>query len=333
MPYVKRVLATLLLLAPVLHAQDVGMGPRRGSGERFEAPYTLEIETPHAKWAKPLRGGPIRVSGGAQRSPRDGRWSSWRNASRSISPPSASIRISTSINGPWRWAATTARAPSAGDFSLLYGYLEQELTSDKPFDVILLQTSHGWEALTERSREAIARRVREGCGLVWVRPFASELSPLEPEEPVAQPGQPYSELEPGKTEASPWRRVADHYITQPIPVETFPFDYLENYLYRAAPDATVLVASASGHPVVATREIGKGRVVGLGYRNFGLSWDMPMTVRHFVSSQSWEAFYAMLCRALIYAARRESRCACRLAGALAPAAAERSHRVCRPAPR
>jgi hypothetical protein len=171
--------------------------------------------------------------------------------------------------------------------------------------VILIQTSHGWETLTPRSREAIARRVREGCGLVWVRPFASELSPLEPEEPAALPRGAYSALEPGKTEASPWRRLADHYITRPIPVESFPFAYLENYLYRAAPGAAVLVTSATNHPVVAVREAGKGRVVGLGYRNAGLSWQMPRSAHGFVGAESWEAFYAMLCRALIWAARRE----------------------------
>ena len=42
-------------------AQDVGMGRRKGSGAHLEAPYTLEIETPHTKWAKPLKGDPIRL--------------------------------------------------------------------------------------------------------------------------------------------------------------------------------------------------------------------------------------------------------------------------------
>ena len=37
------------------------MGTRRGSGVRLEAPYSLEIETPHVKWANPLPGGPIRL--------------------------------------------------------------------------------------------------------------------------------------------------------------------------------------------------------------------------------------------------------------------------------
>ncbi len=281
------------------------MGARRGSGERFEAPYTLDIETPHVNWAKPLHGRPIRVL--AVPSVAEGRTLVELAERLSLDLTTVSIDAGFDVN---KWTMALGRDYGAradkNDFSLLYGYLEQELTSDKPFDVVLLQTSHGWDALTPRSREALARRVREGCGLVWIRPFTSELSPLEPEQPVAEPSHPYAELEPGKTEASPWRRVADHYITKPIPVETFPFDYLEDYLYRPAPGATVLVASASGHPVIATRDVGKGRVVGLGYHNDGLSWRMPMAARHYVASESWEAFYAMLCRALIYAARRES---------------------------
>src|SRR5690606_12395490 len=52
--------AAVLLFAIFAPAQDVGMGRRESSGARFEAPYTLEIETPHTKWAKPLKGGPIR---------------------------------------------------------------------------------------------------------------------------------------------------------------------------------------------------------------------------------------------------------------------------------
>jgi hypothetical protein len=304
MPLVLRAIVFFLLLAPVVDAQDVAMVARRGSGARFEAPYTLEVETPHVKWAKPLRGGPIRLL--AVPSVTEGR--TLVELAQRLSLDLTTVTIDSAFdNNKWTMALGDdygARA-ERGDFSLIYGYLEQELTSDKHFDVILLQTSHGWETLTPRSREAITRRVREGCGLVWVRPFASELSPLVPEQPVATPGRPYAEIEPGATEASPWRRTADHYITRPIPVETFPFDYLENYLYRAAPDATVLVATATGHPVVAARDFGKGRVVGLGYRDAGLSWHMPMSARHFVADETWEAFYAMLCRALIFAARRE----------------------------
>ncbi|MEK7752721.1 MAG: hypothetical protein AAB654_12445, partial [Acidobacteriota bacterium] len=299
-----RTLISSLALACALYAQDVAMGARRGSGARLEAPYTLDIETPHVKWAKPLAGGPIHLL--AVPTVTEGRTLVELAQRLSLDLTTVSIDPAFDTN---KWTMCFGRDYGAraekGNFSLIYGYLEEELTGPKHFDVILLQTSHGWDRLTPRSREALTRRVREGCGLVWVRPFESELSPLVPETPVAPPAEAYAQIEPGKPESSPWRRGVEHYITRSIPVETFPFQYLENYLYRAAPDAAVLVASASGHPVAAIRDFGKGRVVALGYRNAGLSWRMPATARGFVSDKHWEAFYAMLCRALIYAAQRE----------------------------
>ncbi|HMJ60512.1 MAG TPA: beta-galactosidase, partial [Bryobacteraceae bacterium] len=63
----------------------------------------------------------------------------------------------------------------------------------------------------------------------------------------------------------------------------------------------------SGNPVLAARQSGQGRVVAFGYRNHGLSWQMPMSARgHFVDT-SWEYFYSLLVRAIIYAAGREPR--------------------------
>jgi hypothetical protein len=291
-------------LACALNAQEVAMGARRGTGARLEVPYTLEVETPHVKWAKPLAGGPIRLL--AVPTVSEGRTLVELAQRLSLDLTTVSIDPAYDVN---KWTMCFGRDYGAraerGDFSLIYRYLEEELTGPKRFDAILLQTSHGWNQLTERSREAILRRVREGCGLVWIRPFESELTPLVPEEPAAAPRGPYTTVEPGRSESSPWRRAADHYITRPIPIEAFPFPYVQNYLYRAAPGAEVLVSSASGHPVAAVREFGQGRVVGLGYRDAGLSWRMPPNARGFVSDQHWEAFYAWLCRAIIFAARRE----------------------------
>lgn len=280
------------------------MGARRGTGARLESPYTLEVETPHVKWAKPLPNGPLRIL--AVPTVSEGRTLVELAQRLSLDITAVSIDPAFDVN---KWTMCFGRDYGAraerGDFSLIYRYLEEELTSNKQFDVILLQTSHGWDTLTPRSREALTRRVKEGAGLVWIAPAPGELSPLEPEQPAIKPDGEYVAYEPGGSEASPWRRTGAHYITRPIPIENFPFAYLENYLYRALPGANVIISSATGHPVAATRDFGKGRVVAFGYRNAGLSWRMPMNARGYVSDQSWEAFYAMLCRALIYAARRE----------------------------
>ncbi|MCW5981138.1 MAG: beta-galactosidase [Bryobacteraceae bacterium] len=286
-------------------AQDVGMGVRKGSGKRFEAPYTLQIETPHVKWAKPLAGPPIRLL--AVPSVDEGRTVVELAQRLALDLTTVSIDPAWDVN---KWTMSFgpdygARA-ERGDLKLIYSYLEQELTSEKQFEAILLPLNHGWSALTAASREALARRVKEGCGLVLIRPFASELCPLEP---VTAPPAVEDELEeprePGKTEKSPWRRKGEHYITRAVPVESFPFQYIEQYICRLANGAEALVESESGSPVAATSMHGKGRVVAFAYRNSGVSWHMPMEARNGFVDVYWEYFYSLLCRALIYAAKRE----------------------------
>ena len=285
-------------------AQDVAMGARRGSGIRMEAPYTLDIETPHVKWANPIAGSPVRVL--AVPTVSEGR--TLVEIAQRLQLDLTTVSIDPHFDAN-KWTMCFGRDYGAraekGNLSLLYGYLEAELTGPKRFDVILLQVSHGWERLTPASREALARRVREGAGLVVMRPMGGEMMPLDLTSAVSLPADASEPVEPGAPESSPWRRTADHYITRAIPVEAFPFRYLQNYVYRAAKGARVLVESASGHPVVAAMEYGKGRVVAFGYRNAGLSWHMPLAARGFVPNAYWEYFYAMLARSVIWAAGRE----------------------------
>src|SRR5450755_89985 len=246
-----KTLAALLIAVPAItavFAQDVGMGTRAGSAKRFEAPYTLQIETPHVKWAKPLPGGPIRLL--AVPTVGEGRTLVELAQRLSLDLTTVSIDPAWDVN---KWTMGFgdnygARAEK-GDLKLVYSYLEQELTSDKKFDAILLPLNHGWEALTPASREALARRVREGCGLVLIRPFASELSPLTPVDLKPDDSEFEEPQQPGHTESSPWHRVGDHYITRAIPVESFPFGDLQNFVYRVEPQASVLIRTESGNPV------------------------------------------------------------------------------------
>jgi hypothetical protein len=269
------------------------MGTRQGSGKRFEEPYTLAIETPHVKWAKPLAGGPIRLL--AVPTVGEGRTLVELAQRLSLDLTTVSIDPDWDVN---KWTMSFGKdygsRAEKGDLKLIYSYLEQELTSDKKFDAILLPLNHGWNQLTPASREALARRVREGCGLVLIRPFASELSPLTPNDLKPEDSELMEPQKQGKTESSPWRRTEDHYITRAIPVESFPAADLQNFIYRTEPDAKVLIRTDSGNPILAVRQFGKGRVVAFGYRNEGLSWYMSMSARgHFVDPY-WEYFYALL---------------------------------------
>lgn len=280
------------------------MGERRGSGTRFEAPYTLTIETPHVRWARPLPGGPIRLL--AVPTVGEGRTLVELAQRLSLDLTTVSIDPDWDVN---KWTMAFGKDYGAraekGDLKLIYSYLEEELTSSKRFDAILLPLNHGWNRLTQASKDAIIRRVREGCGLVLIRPFASELSPLSPVDIREQETELEQRQTPGKTEKSPWKRTGNHYITRAIPVETFPFRDIENFLYRAEGGADVLIRSESGNPVLAVREFGKGRVVAFGFRNEGMSWHMPMAANGHFTDAAWEHFYALLCRSLIYAAGRE----------------------------
>ncbi len=287
-------------------AQDVGMGRREGGGRRFEAPYTMEIRTPSVPWGAELPGPPLRVL--AVPSVQEGRTLVELAQRLPMELTTVSIDPAWDVN-KWTMAFGDdygARAEQ-GDLALIYSYLEEELAGDKTFDVILLPLHHGRNALSEAGWQALRRRVEAGCGLVLIRPFDPGLSPLILAEPPRPSGEDDSDrpLEP-QVESSPWRVQADHWLVRGIPVESFPFDLLEHYRYSAAPGAQVLVAAESGTPVLAVGEVGRGRVVAFGYRNIGISWRMPM-LRAMVRDVDvyWEYFYSWLCRALIYAGRRE----------------------------
>lgn len=297
-------LAAVLLFAIFAPAQDVGMGRRESSGARFEAPYTLEIETPHTKWAKPLKGGPIRVL--AVPTVSEGRTLIELAQRLSLDLTTVSIDPSWDVN---KWTMSFGKDYGAraerGDLDLIYSYLEAELSGPKHFDVILLPVNHGWNRFTPKTREALLRRVNEGAGLVLIRPMDSELSPLRPVS-MGEPVGDSAVVEPGKPEKGIWTKGGSHYITESIPLESFPFEYLENYRYASSPDAQVLAANQSGTPVIAIRTQGKGRVIAFGYHNAGISWLIPQSAKGFVAPEQWEGFYALLARSLIFAAGRES---------------------------
>lgn len=299
-----RILIIAMLCGALLGAQDVGMGRREGSGTRFEAPYTLQIETPHTKWAKPLHGGPIRLL--AVPTVSEGRTLVELAERLSLDLTTVTIDPSWDVN---KWTMAFGRDYGAradrGDLSLIYSYLEAEMTGPKHFDAILLPVNHGWARFTPKTREALLRRVNEGAGLVLIRPDDAELSPLR----AVDRGKPAGDsgiVESGAPEKGAWRRAGRHYITDSIPVEHFPSDFLENYRYTTSPDAETLITSVTGTPILAVRNQGKGRVIAFGYRNAGLSWLLPQTAQGFVGREQWEAFYALLVRSLIFAAGREA---------------------------
>ena len=262
------------------------MGERQGDRSRFEAPYGTTVPTPHVSWYEDLPGGPLRVL--AVPSVQEGR------TLVELAQRMPLALTTVTIDPAWdrnKWTMAFegnygARA-ERGDLRLVYSYLEEELLSNKSFEVILLPLHHGWDALSEKSREALRTRVEKGCGLVLIRPFDSPLSPFRLSQFPPGSEELYREIEPA-WESSRWQVIGRHYITRAIPVESFPFHLLHNYLYEQGEDTQVLIESDSGTPILGTAEGGRGRVVAFGFRNIGMSWRMDWAARNEPVAASWE---------------------------------------------
>ena len=116
--------------------------------------------------------------------------------------------------------------------------------------------------------------MREGCGLVLIQPLDAEVSPLVPSTPIALPKDPDSPVRLGNGDESPWKRAGAHYVTRAIPVEAFPFEFLESYPYKAAPGAESIDSnhrwsSRRGHQ---HRGEGKGDRVRLSQQRHQLAY-------------------------------------------------------------
>ncbi|HXY42343.1 MAG TPA: beta-galactosidase, partial [Vicinamibacteria bacterium] len=210
------------------------------------------------------------------------------------------------------------------DFRVVYGYVEEELTSPKPFEVIVLPGLNGWSRLSRPSRDAIVRRVRDGAGLVLVHPFVGdvvshpflgdekegdtriwELSPLVgvPDDRVNERGYP----EPNRDAIAQgrWEAAKSHLITDGFDLSLIPSGASGGRFYAYQPAGEVLV-QAAGHPVVAVRSYGKGRVVGLAWVGEGFVPEPVDPVETRTSWSYWEYEHALFARAVLWAAGRES---------------------------
>ena len=209
------------------------------------------------------------------------------------------------------------------DFRVVYGYVEEELTSPKPFEVILLPGLNGWSRLTRPSRDAILRRVKDGAGLVLIHPFVGDVkghpfagdekegdariwdvSPLVgvPDDRVSDRGYP----EPNRDAIAQgrWETVRSHFITDGVDLALIPSGAAGGRFYRYQPDGEVLV-QAGGSPVVAVRTYGKGRVVGLAWVSEGFVPEPVDPYEAHVDWDYWEYEHALLARAVMWAAGRD----------------------------
>lgn len=214
------------------------------------------------------------------------------------------------------------------DFDIMYQNLENVLTSSEEFDVLVIPGINGWGYFTEKTREAILRRVEQGAGLVLIHPYTGQgldmvqeldkLSPLQSlyEEGFNDGGYPKIDLD--RLEKGKWI-AASHYITNGVPFNIFPYEEMGYYPYKAVGD--VIIQSESGKPIAAVKEYGKGRIVAFGYYSRDIlpqhneftgmddtfnpiveNWKGAI---HSCDFEYLEYFYAMIGRSIIWSAKKE----------------------------
>ena len=313
----------LLLLAPFAPrplAREVGVGG--SSFHKNDITYSTEVATPHVPWATRLPGGPVK--GFFVPSVQYGRDMVELMQRFQLAPTTVSIDRSWDINcwGIGDYYGQQYRG-DRDDFRIVYGYAERDLTGPAEFEVMVIPGLNGWSRMTRPARDAVLRRVREGAGLVLLHPFLGdvqghpfkgderepdtrlwELSPLVgvANDTVNERG--YPEINQDAVTRGRWEAARPHFITEGLPLELLPEGNAGGafYKYRSAGD--VIIRSGQ-HPVAAVKNFGKGRVVAFAYVEEGFTPQSVNPVETKTYWDYWEYQYALLGRAMLWAAGRE----------------------------
>jgi hypothetical protein len=276
---------------------------------RMDVVHSMEVVTPHVKWADPYSRGPLRawlmpnVIGG-----RD-----VIELAQRLSLHYDTLTFDEGGYNAWGFGDFYGRRGGPGttpNYEIDHGYLVEDLTSAVPYDVLVLPGTHPWHELPAEARAAVARRVREGAGLVLISPRCDparlgELADLSPLLPIAHHEERMHEdswKETKPVAGSAWQAAAPHFITSGVPLSALPAEHIDLLPCQAAGEVLI---TASGSPVLAVKPYGAGRVAAFGYDNSCFSpkvndpWHTELTYPY------WEYYYSLLCRALLWAAHRE----------------------------
>ena len=310
-------------------APGVLAGKSAKSEKRVDAPFTLAVKTPHIAWARPWGGKTVHAL--VVPSVSEGRTLVELAERFPITYNTVMIDSAWDVN---TWTVGTGKNYEARTYKLVYKYLAEDLDSSAHYDVIVLPSLFGWNRLPQDVRDGILKRVRAGTGLVLIHPTTGIPAPGEPKvnppmnihapDFAVPPGGKLWEVSPlidclsdrldshAKLHVLPravttgeWQDARPSFITNNVPFDTFPGDYLKHYKYHLGPDSTLLVKGPGGEPIVATKMYGKGRVVALGYVNHGLSPDIDWKVLGKENNHWWEYFYSLLGRSIMWAGGKQ----------------------------
>lgn len=326
--------AIVVLVSFCLYAQ-------RG-GKEFHIPFSEEIVSPHVKWAKPYVLGKTKVL--FIPSIAAGRTVIELAQRLDLDYKTVCIDENWAVNF-WSYNLNYRRVArhSLKAYEQPYDYLLKALESDQ-FDVMVLPSIRGWNEMPVPLRKLIMRRVREGMGLVLIHPYEGHYpetqflhEKLQPystmtfnleEIPVAETiehGKLWSisplincpnnalthkghvVINQSALRTGAWKKVANHYIIDDVPLELQPYDYMKYYKYTVSPSAQILIASETGDPICAVRNYGKGRVVGFGFLNYGM---IPLVDKKSFEigdgDHYWEYYFLLLGRSILWAAKKEA---------------------------
>ncbi len=284
--------------------------------QRRDLQPTLEVVTPHLPFGKNLAGGPLRAF--AITGVRLG-----REVSELMQRVDLDVRVLTwdrawDIN-TWGMGDFYGQRGHAFDRDLMQRYLASSMLGPETFEVMILTTPIGWNQFPEAARKAIISRVKDdGEGLLLVQPFPGEQEwPEDLREisalvdcvsPTIDPNVGYvRQPAEGQVSGQAWKAAGEHPIIAGLPLEALPFERMSYLRYKLAPGAKAILVSESGDPILAERQVGKGRVVTAAWEGGQITPSIQRgqgegKVRPY---RYWEVLYSLLGRSAMYAAGRE----------------------------
>ncbi|HHN46835.1 MAG TPA: hypothetical protein ENN09_05270, partial [Planctomycetes bacterium] len=304
----------------VIYLDDIRLGQARSDkvdfipyADRYDLQPTMEIATPHIPVARNLAGGPLKafILTGVGKG---------REAVELMQRMDCDVSAMTwdrswDVN-TWGHGNFYGKRGHIQEFNLMQRYLASSMQGPEKFEVLLMFTPIGWNRFGPGAREAILKRVKEdGVGLVMVMPYPGEEKKPWPDdlnevcalvgmESDFMPSHGYMKWGYGARTSAAWNIVRQHPIVDGIALAGLPTSGMTVEKYNAAPNAEVLIQTQDGFPVMAVRQVGKGRVVTFATRADSLTPNFNMG-RVPSDYRFWEVWFNLFNRAAYWAAGRE----------------------------
>ncbi|MFC1582178.1 hypothetical protein ACFL4W_01435 [Planctomycetota bacterium] len=286
--------------------------------ERYDLISSMDLVTPHLPMARNLAGGALKAFMITGVGP--GREVVEMKQRMDLDVSQLTWDRNWDVN-TWGFGDFYSKRGHIGDCVLMQKYLDSTMQGPEKFEAMMLFTPWGWNRFSQSARERIIKRVKEdGEGIVLMMPFTGEKqSNAWPEDLKELSALINSHSDwvndsgwlkwtnEGRIWSKPWVKVKDHPILNGVPLESLPFQHMETQKYELAPGAEVLLQLESGEPLMAVKQLGKGRVVTFAARSLSLTpvFRVPQDFPNQLPHRFWEAWYSLANRSLMWAAKRE----------------------------